>query len=333
MNGAVTQNIYTLLIVVHSLCRRRCLFVMNVFSNDWGWFSAEIPLTQSTRRGFDRTMIADLDETIRQLLIDTLPIKNGEIDIHFDQPRREWSARLSKPTINLFLYDIRENASLRAHQWETVQIDAARVSSKRTSFRIDCTYMITIWAADPEDEHRLMSRLMMALLQYPILPTDRYVDELRNQPFEIRTALARHDKLTNPAEVWGSLDNEIRPSVSYTATLAFDPWSAIEIPAARSVQLDTGLKASANGSTKLSASSSTKVIIGGLVRHNGVPQSGVRVALKDSGHSINTNQLGYYRLGSVNPGNYIIEYWSADGERHEKNVTIPAPDGNYDLEY
>jgi hypothetical protein len=278
-------------------------------------------------------MIADLDETIRQLLIDTLPIKNGEIDIHFDQPRREWSARLSKPTINLFLYDIRENASLRVHQWETVQIDAARVSSKRTSFRIDCTYMITIWAADSEDEHRLMSRLMLALLRFPILPSDRYVDDLRSQPFEIQTALARHDKLTNPAEVWGSLDNEIRPSVSYTATLAFDPWTAAELPTARSVKLDSGQKASTNGSKKLRSPSSTKIIIGGLVRHNGAPQSGIRVALKDSAHSIYTNQLGYYRLGSILPGDYKIEYWSADGTRHEKEVTIPAPDGNYDLEY
>lgn len=278
-------------------------------------------------------MIADLDETIRQLLIDAMPIKNGEIDIHFDQPRREWSARLSKPTINLFLYDIRENAALRVHQWENVQIDAARVSSKRTAFRIDCTYMITIWAADPEDEHRLMSRLMLTLLRYPVLPSDRYVDTLQDQKFDIRTALARHDKLTNPAEVWGSLDNEIRPSVSYTVTLAFDPWSETEIPAARTIQLDSGIKASANGSTHLRRQSSTRVIIGGIVRHAGVPQAGIRVALKDSGQAIRTNSLGYYRLGSFSPGDYTIEYWSTDGTRHETPITVPAADGNYDLEY
>jgi hypothetical protein len=63
-------------------------------------------------------MIADLDETIRQLLIAELPIKNGEIDVSFDQPKREWSARLSKPAVNFFLYDMRENATLRQHQWE-----------------------------------------------------------------------------------------------------------------------------------------------------------------------------------------------------------------------
>ena len=37
-------------------------------------------------------MIADLDETIRQLLITEMPIENGEIDVTFDQPKREWSS-------------------------------------------------------------------------------------------------------------------------------------------------------------------------------------------------------------------------------------------------
>ena len=63
-------------------------------------------------------MFADLDETMRQILIEELPVKNGEIDIHFDQPTREWSAKLSKPTLNIFLYDVRENNQLRQHVWQ-----------------------------------------------------------------------------------------------------------------------------------------------------------------------------------------------------------------------
>ena len=61
-------------------------------------------------------MIADLDETIKQIVVKEIPIKNGEIDVKFDQPTREWSAKLAKPTINFFLYDVRENNVLRTHQ-------------------------------------------------------------------------------------------------------------------------------------------------------------------------------------------------------------------------
>ena len=75
-------------------------------------------------------MFADLDETIRQMLIEELPVKNGEIDIHFDQPIREWSAKLSKPTLNLFLYDVRENNQLRQHLWQRVREDNGNVTHR-----------------------------------------------------------------------------------------------------------------------------------------------------------------------------------------------------------
>ena len=121
-------------------------------------------------------MIADLDETIKKLLSTEIPIKNGEIDIKFDQPKREWSARLNKPTVNFYLYDVRENATLRRHQWESVKptngngLRDVQAMRKRTPFRVDCFYMITSWAAESEDEHRLLTRCLLALFRHPIIP-------------------------------------------------------------------------------------------------------------------------------------------------------------------
>ena len=126
-------------------------------------------------------MIADLDETIRQLLKEELPIKNSEIEVSFEQPKRENSAKWTKPTVNLFLYDLRENNVLRQHQWERLAggdnggrggvEQLARL--KRSPMRVDCCYMLTTWANDPEDEHRLLTRCLLALFRFPILPEDR----------------------------------------------------------------------------------------------------------------------------------------------------------------
>ena len=63
-------------------------------------------------------MFADLDETIRQLLIKGIPLDLSEVDVSFEAPDREWSGRLSRPTINCFLYDVRENLDLRATDFE-----------------------------------------------------------------------------------------------------------------------------------------------------------------------------------------------------------------------
>src|SRR3990172_3170765 len=113
-------------------------------------------------------MIDDLDEALRQLLIRELPIKNGEVDIEFKQPTRQWSARISRPTLNAYLYDVRENVKLRQVQpgWEVSRGNGGGGIRRLNPVRLDCHYLITAWAAEPEDEHRLLARTLMALFRH-----------------------------------------------------------------------------------------------------------------------------------------------------------------------
>lgn len=286
-------------------------------------------------------MIADLDETIRQLLITEMPIENGEIDVTFDQPKREWSSRLSKPTVNLFLYDVRENNVLRQHQWERLS-DGNNGGNlahlKRSPFRVDCSYMLTTWAADSEDEHRLLTCCLLTLFRFPVLPEDRLVGSLENPLFEIQARLASHDKLTNPAEVWNTLDNEIRPSVSYVVTLALDPWSEIIGPIVRIFTLRSGQSNTLPYRYRLVDETRAEMnFIGGTVRdkaRGGAPLAGVEVAIKGTGLFSKTDEEGRFTLGSMPPGEYTLVAWPAKGKPREKKIKIAAPveDGDYDLE-
>ncbi len=115
-------------------------------------------------------MFADLDETIRQLLIKQVPLDLSEVDVSFEAPDREWSGRLSRPTINCFLYDVRENLDLRATDFETMRNNGKGTSTaKRFPARIDATYQVTIWARAPEDEHQLLWRVLVVLYRNPVL--------------------------------------------------------------------------------------------------------------------------------------------------------------------
>jgi hypothetical protein len=283
-------------------------------------------------------MIADLDETLRQLLIAELPIKNGEVEVSFDQPKREWSSRLTRPTVNLFLYDLRENPVLRHHGLE--QIANGRPPNnnaqlKRTPFRVDCFYMLTTWAAEPEDEHRLMTRAMLALFRFPVLPEERLVGGMRHQPFEIQARLAVHDRLTNPAEVWASLDNEMRPSVPYLVTLALDPWTEVFGPIVRTLTFRLGQPVALPRQRRLGEIETEMTFIGGTVRskaagHN--PISGIDVAIKGTGLFDHTDERGRFTLGSMPAGEYILVAWPPEGKPSEKKIAVPARDGDYDLE-
>jgi len=281
-------------------------------------------------------MIADLDETLRQLLMKELPVRNGEIDIKFDQPKREWSARLSKPTVNLFLYDVRENNVLRQHQWDQIREGNGLVTRKRSPMRVDCFYMLTTWAADPEDEHRLLTRCLMALFRFPILPEERLVGSLQNPPFEIQARLAAHDRLTNPAEVWSSLDNEMRPGVSYIISVALDPWQEITGPAVRTATIHVGQAYAPDRQQSLQEGGDgmSLVYFGGAIKEKGndkKPLPGIQVAVKGTGFVATTDELGHYRLGGLLPGDYTLVVWPPKGKPIEKQVSLPAGEGDYDI--
>jgi hypothetical protein len=282
-------------------------------------------------------MFDDLDETIRQLLIAEMPLKNGEVEISFDQPKREWSARQSKPTLNLFLYDVRENNTLRQPQWERLpgNGNTGQAQLKRSPFRLDCTYMLTSWASVPEDEHLLLTRCMLALLRFPILPEDRLVGSLRNPPFDIQAVLARHDRLTNPAEVWSALDNELRPSVSYIVTVALDPWKEITTPVVRTRTLRTGQSITLPRRKELTENTVNEMLlVGGQITDSGregVPAADIEVAIKGTGLFAKTDPEGRFVLGSLPPGSYTLVAWPPKGKPKEKKISIPEKEGSYDM--
>ncbi len=170
-------------------------------------------------------MFAELDETIRQLLIDHIPLDLDEVDVSFDAPDRDWSARLSRPTVNCFLYDVRQNLERRDAEW-TVSRDlrTKTVTRKQGPLRIDATYYVTVWARMPEDEHRLLWRVLSVLARFTVLPAGLLAGELQDQPYPLQARVAQPaEQHTTSTDLWQALDNRVRPSLSYVITLALDP--------------------------------------------------------------------------------------------------------------
>ena len=98
-------------------------------------------------------MIDELDETLKRLLIHKGQLNPDEVDISFDIPTREWSKPVARPTVNLYLYDLRENRELRETYWDEEAGEAGKVKLVRRPIRVDLSYMITCWAVASEDQH------------------------------------------------------------------------------------------------------------------------------------------------------------------------------------
>jgi hypothetical protein len=94
---------------------------------------------------------------LRELLNSEIPISKSEIEISFDRPTRDWSGRLSRPTLNLFLFDIRERKDLRDDVPVVSQNENGMAVRQTPPRRIDLTYLVTVWIKEIEDEHRILA--------------------------------------------------------------------------------------------------------------------------------------------------------------------------------
>jgi hypothetical protein len=279
-------------------------------------------------------MIDDLDEVLRKLLVRELPIKNGEVDIKFDQPRREWSARLSRPTLNIFLYDVRENQKLRQAQpmWETEIHPDGTATQKRKPFRMDLHYMITAWATEPEDEHRLITRTLMTLFRFANLPEDLLPESLLIQNKPISIMAAQYSELHNPTDMWNVLDNEIRPAISLIATLAFDPHQPYRVPLVRERELVVG-QSRRPFADELDAPEDADIFwtIGGRLKSKKpLDPEQIHMTLVERGTNVLLTAEGCFTIGRLKAGAYTLEVTA--GEKPPRRYSITVPTADIDLE-
>jgi hypothetical protein len=280
-------------------------------------------------------MIEEIDETLRRLLIRELPVKNGEVDINFDHPNREWSARLSRPTLNLFLYDLRENTRLRQAQpaWETERYPDGTAVQRRKPFRVDLQYMITAWASDPDDEHRLLSRTITAMFRFPFLPDELLGPGLLSQNKQVPLVVGQGNELQNLVDIWSVLDNEMHPALSCTVTVAIDPYAPLEVTLVRERGLRIGpSRRPARQVLDLEADPSAFYTIGGRLNSlSGLDPSRLRLSLVEQGVIVPILPDGSFVIRHLRAGDYVLE--AAGGELPARRFNIRVPGADYELDF
>src|SRR5215210_8659948 len=117
-------------------------------------------------------MIGEVDSALRAL-IEREAIGRGDVEVVFDAPTRDWAGRRNSPTIDVYLYDIREDLRRRErgmlNEYDDHQIVIARHLPPRY-FKL--SYLVTAWTQRPEDEHRLLSAVLACFLRFEVLPRE-----------------------------------------------------------------------------------------------------------------------------------------------------------------
>lgn len=269
-------------------------------------------------------MFNDLDETLRQLLIADVPLDPREVDIAFDRPTREWSSRLSKPTLNLFLFDIRERVDFRDDSWTVTRTADGKAERKRPPRRIDVAYFVTAWAREPADEHRILAGVLACMYRQAAISPDFLQGDLQKSVVPVLARTMTPDHLAKPYELWGVLDNEIRASLTWVSTVPLDVFAPVTGPIVRTVEL--GFHADGE------AWREAFVRVGGIAHARGNPLVGVpnaRIRVAGTALETWTDQDGRFIFPRLLPGDYQLTLEGPGGLNAAQQVTVPSE--SYDI--
>ncbi|MGW4896742.1 DUF4255 domain-containing protein [Kitasatospora sp. NPDC004240] len=168
-------------------------------------------------------MIHEVDEALLALLRDDVLGPTG-VEVLFDAPTREWAARRNAPTVNLFLYDIREDVG-RREQGRRREVREAGPERGGTLVEHEpprwfaLSYLLTAWTKRPQDEHRLLSVLLAGLLGRAALEPERLTGALAELGLALPYTVAMPPEERRAlADVWSALGGELKPSLDLVVT-------------------------------------------------------------------------------------------------------------------
>jgi hypothetical protein len=187
-------------------------------------------------------MIHEIDEAL-EALIKREVLEGSGAEVVFDAPTKDWASRRNTPTIDVYLYDIREDTRRRT-TGVIAERDAGGVLIARGEppryFKL--SYLITAWTQRPEDEHRLLSGVLALFLRHKVLPYEDFGEMLAKTGLPVLLEVAKPPPDNRQiSEVWTALGGELKAAleVMVTAPISSEPVPVSAPPASGGVGVRT----------------------------------------------------------------------------------------------
>lgn len=288
-------------------------------------------------------MIDDLSETLRAILtlsgpghdpqMATLYRELANAQIVFDRPSDQFNP--TQTTLDLFLYDVRENMELRSNE-PVIERSNGQAIIHRPPLRVACSYLVTAWPVGGSElalqEHRLLSQALMVLSRYPTITGLFLKGQLVGQEPPLPMMTSKADGLREPAEFWTAMGNKLRPSLSLVVTISMQPFEAktaelVSFPP----EILIGERTS-SGELKISAATVPGPfrIAGRVTDASDAPVAGAAVSIASLGLSTTTDAGGRYTLGMIpanHPGSYTLRVQTPSATS-DLVLTLPARAGS-----
>ncbi|UBV44949.1 DUF4255 domain-containing protein (plasmid) [Deinococcus taeanensis] len=168
-------------------------------------------------------MIAEVQQHLRALIHDEAQLPRDAIDVRFAAPTSSWVASLTRPTLNFFLHDLRENTALRSMAFTQTPMPGG-VQRHLAPRRMDLRFLVTVFFKAQldelgRDEWAVLWRVLTALLRQDEWDERYLPEEARRLNMAVLGSVTQSDA---PQTVFSSLGLPVRPHLQYTVTVPLD---------------------------------------------------------------------------------------------------------------
>jgi hypothetical protein len=263
-------------------------------------------------------MIDDLSRTL-ELILSPLA------DISFDPPITSFNPGQS--TLNVYLYDIRENAELRSNQ-PIIEKNGGQAVVHLPPLRVQCSYLITAWPVGgtslPLQEQALLAAALETLGQFPVIPAAFLQGALTTQQPLPPLVAARADQMKSYSEFWSALGSRYKAALTVAATISLPVFAdeVYHLVATRFAQVAPN-----------DATPETFIELGGLITNPlGAPVADAYIDVLAAGLRTRSGADGRYRFPRAPAGARIFRVIAAGYQTLTATRTVPGPPDTYDFQ-
>ena len=162
--------------------------------------------------------LSAVEHTLQGWLREQLPLPEDVGDVSFDSPDATWGTSVTRPTVNLFLFEI-----ARAAQ-QPVAVPARRdpagtLVRDQPAPAVSFSYLLSTWGGGVQEEHRLLGDAVRAVLRTPFLAAAAAQAAPGELAGPVQLALAAPEQV-RARDLWGGLGGRLRASLVLVATTA-----------------------------------------------------------------------------------------------------------------
>lgn len=154
-------------------------------------------------------MLEFIDESLEGFLRAMVPLSASDVDVSFEAPDRTWSAKLNRPTVNMFLWDIKRTTDKSRTGLEEYEQDGIRM--RRLALpRVELRYLISAWTSDHADERALLGGLLQTVLGHSAIPEEYVATALRTlSPLSLQLTRSGDAKM----DLFKTLEGQLKPAL------------------------------------------------------------------------------------------------------------------------